>query len=58
MWSVRHSDVEDSGFESHDSKSDFFMGRDRNVNIFLLLPNDTSAPCLSAEGKEIIQSIR
>jgi hypothetical protein len=26
--------VEDSGFESHDGKSDFFMGQDRYVNSF------------------------
>ena len=38
--------VEGSWFESGHVKISFFKGRGRHLHFFLLLPNDTGAPCL------------
>ncbi len=52
IWSsIRHSDVEHSGFEPPNHKGAFFMGHDRHVNIFLLLPNDASVPCFGRDSE-------
>ena len=43
---VGHSGPEGSRFEPGHVKSSFFNGHGRHVHFFLLLPNDTGAPCL------------
>ena len=43
---VGDSGPEGSRFEPGHVKSRFFTGRGRPVHFFLLLPNDTGAPCL------------
>ena len=46
IGNVGHSGPEGSRFEPGRIKSIFFKGHGRHVHIFLLLPNDTGAPCL------------
>ena len=43
---VGHSGPEGSRFEPGHVNSRFFKGRGRHLHFFLLLPNDTGAPCL------------
>ena len=43
---VGHSGLEGSRFKPGHVNSRFFKGRGRPVHFFLLLPNDTGAPCL------------
>ena len=43
---VGHSGPEGSRFEPGHVKSSFFKGHGRHAHFFLLLPNDTGAPCL------------
>jgi hypothetical protein len=45
-WNVGSSDAGDAWFETDDSKSGLIRGPVSHVFFFLLLPNDTSAPCL------------
>ena len=43
---VGHSGSEGSRFEPGRVKISFFKGHGRHLHFFLLLPNDTGAPCL------------
>ena len=52
---VGHSGPEGSRFEPGHVKISFFKGHGRHVHFFLLLPNDTGAPCLG--GIHIVHSL-
>ena len=51
-----HSGPEGSWFEPGHVKISFFKGHGRHVHFFLLLPNDTGAPCLG--GIHIVHSLK
>jgi hypothetical protein len=57
-WSVRQSDVEDLGVESHSQERGFFMGHDRYVRFVLLLLNEASAPCLGGNHSVYLLTLR